>query len=452
MRIAFKGGGLKVPLDRFVQKGNLFALVQVAAAGRTTRVPWTLLQAEATPGDDSSCVCQLLPAQRPLPAGAEFRCLKLGTIKAPVRLRIIEGGRRGPGPARAPENVVLYIGRQGFVKTEDLGRTPDNLGYYSSEKEKEGPLYDGLAFVTVTHDGQVRTQVPVPIVDHRTVTIPIKLGTEPPQFLTERSLWEQSLLNEQVTLGDLFPSLNKEVEERREATLERARKALDHLSGQILLLNQQREGLVAQAKPANGGKPLDLSKGERGLADVRAGRDQLAAWLAQWEKVQKEGTSPEARAAQADFVQAHNLELEGDYGRAIELYDKVLAKTKDAKLEARLPRLKAAWEVKGEKHRAARAFVYETWPKLESPATMKERVKQAQEALDTFRAAKDPLGPRKLLKVALTHSNKLKQDSEKLSDTSEEDLKLARDLEGVLGLLARVIDQATKDVAANPVP
>jgi len=453
VRVAFKGGGLKVPLDRWVKKGDVFALVQVAGAGRTTRLPWTLLQADATPGDDGSCVCKLLAAQqRPLAAGAEFRCLKLGTARTPVRLRVTEAGRKGPGPVRVPENVVVYVRRHGFNDTTVTEGVPDSDGYYSTEKEKEGPLYDGLAFVTVTRGGQVRAQVPLELVDGRTRTLPITLGTEPPAFLTERSLWEQSLLNEQVTLGDLFPSLNKEVETRREATLDRARKALDHLSQQIHLLNQQREGLVAQAKPANGGKPLDLSKGERSLADVRAGRDQLAVWLAQWEKVQKEGTSPDARAAQADFVQAHNLELDGDYGRAIELYNKVQAKTKDAKLEQRLLRLNAAWEVKNDKHRAARAFVYETWPKLESPATMKERVKQAQEALDAFRAVKDPLGPVKLLKVALLHSNKLEQDSKRLSDTSEDDLKAAKDLDEVLGPLADLIKQATKDVAANPAP
>ena len=38
--VAFKGSGLKVPLERWVKPGDVFALVQVGTDGRTTRVPW----------------------------------------------------------------------------------------------------------------------------------------------------------------------------------------------------------------------------------------------------------------------------------------------------------------------------------------------------------------------------------------------------------------------------
>ena len=49
VRVAFKGGGLKVPLDRWVKKGDVFALVQVGADGRTALLPWAVLQADAAP-------------------------------------------------------------------------------------------------------------------------------------------------------------------------------------------------------------------------------------------------------------------------------------------------------------------------------------------------------------------------------------------------------------------
>src|SRR6516162_3229655 len=54
VKVAFKGGGLKVPLDRWVKKGDVLALVQVRD-GQTRRESWMLLQADAAPSADGSC-------------------------------------------------------------------------------------------------------------------------------------------------------------------------------------------------------------------------------------------------------------------------------------------------------------------------------------------------------------------------------------------------------------
>ncbi|HEX5272320.1 MAG TPA: hypothetical protein VFW33_17605, partial [Gemmataceae bacterium] len=343
VRVAFKGGGLKVPLDRWVKKGDVFGLVQVSADGRTTRLPWSLLQAEAPPGEDGTCSCKLFPAQqRPL-SGAGYRCLKLGTIHAPVRVRVIEAGRKGA--PRVPENVVLYVGRQGFTRADSDARVPDSDGFYSTEKEKDGALYDGVAFVTVTQAGQVRAQVPVALVDERTVTIPIRLGAEQPEWITNRRLWEGNLLSELLMLDDLVKSLNENIDkaDRRAAATERARKALDGLNQRLPVYAEEREEL-AKSKPAS----ASLAKGDRALADVKKGRDSLQAFVSEMEQLLKEENSPEARDTKAAYVKAHNLETAGEYGEAIKLYEKVLAKTKDEKLAERLPKLKAAWETKDE--------------------------------------------------------------------------------------------------------
>jgi tetratricopeptide (TPR) repeat protein len=454
VRVALKGGGLKVPLDRWVKKGDVFALVQVGGEGRTARLPWTILQADAAPGEDGSCACKVLPPQaRPLTAaGAGYRCLKLGTVRAPVRVRVIEGGRKGP--ARAPENVILYIGRRSFNDSDRVDCVPDNDGYYSSEKEKEGALYDGVAFVTVTHGGQVRTQVPLALVDDRTVTLPIRLGAEPPEFIQKRALWEQRLLNEQLTLDELFKSLNDDIgkADRRAAAVEHARKAIDGLNQRLPAYAEERKELAA-IKPATGAKPLDLSRGDRRLEDVKKGRDELRDFVGRVEEFLKKNDGSELLDTKAKYEQARNLETAGDYDRAIKLYEEVLAKTKDAGLEKRLPKLKAAWEPKNEDHRKARAFLYETWPKLAPPAVMKERVKQAQDALAVCKKANDPFGPRKLLAVTRQHVTQLSKQLDDLPpDVGEQDPKLAEDLTEVLGGLKTLIEDATAAVAQNPAP
>jgi hypothetical protein len=448
VRVAFKGGGLKVPLDRWVKKGDVFGLVQVSADGRSTRLPWTVLQAEAAPGEDGTCTCKLFPPQqRPL-TGAGYRCLKLGTVKSAVRVRVIEGGRRGP--PRAPESVVIFIGRDGFTRSDKDARVPDPDGFYSTEKEKDSALYEGVAFVTVTQAGQVRAQVPLALVDDRTITIPIRLGTEQPVWLTNRRLWEGNLLSEQLMLDDLFKSLNEDIGKAagREASLNRARKALDGLNQRLAVYGEEREEL-AKAKPAG----ANLTKGDRSLADVKKGRDDLQEFVGRVDKIMKEENGPEAREAKAAYEQAQNLERAGEYGRAIALYEQVLAKTKDAKLAERLPKLKKAWEPKDGVHEKARAFIYETWPKLESPAQMKQRVKSAQDALAACRDAKDPFGPRRVLAVALLHAKQLSKQLGELSpDLNEQDREPAQELTDVLEPLAKLIEEAQKVVAANPAP
>jgi hypothetical protein len=454
VRVAIKGGGLKVPLDRWVKKGDVFALVRTDSEGRSARVPWTILQADATPGEDGSCACKLLPPQqRPLNlAGTGFRCLKLGTIKAPVRVRVIEGGRKGP--PRAPENVIVYLNRQGFSKNDSDAHVPDNDGYYSTEKEKEGGLYDGLAFVTVTHGGQVRTQVPLPLVDDRTVVLPIRLGAEPPAVLQRLKFWETDLLNEKRTLGEVVRSLNDDIgkSERRTAALEHARKALDGLNERLPKHAQERQELAATPLPA-GARPLDLSKGDGRLEDLKKGREDLRKFITDVEAALKDENTTEAQESKLAFAQAQSLEKAGDYGQAIALYEKVLEKTKDAGLKNRLDKLKAAWAPQSDEHRKARAFIFDTWPKLESPATMKERVKQAQDALAVCKRAKDPIGLRKLLAVALSHSTKLTQQQEALSpDMNEQDVAPSKELDEVLDPLGKLIKDATTAVAQTPAP
>jgi hypothetical protein len=449
VRVAVKGGGLKVPLDRWVKKGDVFGLVQVGADGRpAARLHWSILQAEAPPGEDGTCACKLFPPQQRALVGAGYRCLKLGTVKAPVRVRVIEAGRT---PPRAPENVVVYIGRTGFTRADSDARVPDPDGFYSTEKEKDAALYDGVAFVTVTQAGQVRTQVPLALVDDRTITIPIKLGGEPSEFLTNRRLWEQGMLNDQLMLADLFRSLNDDLNkpEKRAATLERARKALDGLNQRLPLYAEERDELAK----AKGAAANSLARGDRALADVKKGRDDLQDFVGRVDNILKEEAGPEGREAKAVLEQAQNLERAGEYGRAIELYEQVLAKTKNAKLAERLPKLKAAWETKDDAHRKARAFVFETWPKLESPALMKQRVKSAQDALAVCRDAKDPLGPRRLLAVALLHAKQLgKQLGDLAPEANEQDREPAQELSEVLDSLAKLIEEAQKVVAANPAP
>jgi tetratricopeptide (TPR) repeat protein len=451
-RVVFKGGGLKVPLDRWVKKGDVFALVQVGADGRSVRVPWTLLQADAAPGEDGACQCKVLPPQRPGAGGVELRCLKLGTIKAPVRLRVMEGGQKGKPPRVLKDTAVVSLGRHGFNDARQGLLVTDAEGFGSTESGREEGLYDGVAFATVKVNGQVRTQVVLALVDDRTITVPILLGPEDPLVLRQRALWEQALLNERVTLNELFKSLNEEIGKASNAAVrERAHKAVESLGERLLRYSEQHDEL-AKMKPLPGAKPLNLAQGEALLAYVRIRLQDLKDFVARMDAILKD-TSAAGQEAKALNEQAQNFEKAGDYDRAIDLYEKVLAKADDARLKERLKKLKEAWQPRGDAHREARAFIYNTWPKLESANVMKERVGQAQEALTVCRKVKDPFGPRKVLAVTRMHTNRVEQQVKALpDDPTEQERKQLEELAEVLKGLEKLAQQAQTDVTQTPVP
>jgi hypothetical protein len=460
VRVAFKGGGLKVPLDRWVKKGDVFSVVQVGVNGGTVPRQWVLLQAEETPGEDGTCTCKLWQPQKgPLTAtGAGFRCIKLGTVTAPVRVRVREVVKQGP--PRPPRGVVtVSIGRQDFGDDPAGAGGTDADGFYSTEHNKESkPDYKGVAFITVTYDGEDRARVPVALVDDRTIDLVIRPPDETSIVLQQRSLWERDLDAERQNLEGLFKSLvaDSRKPDRRAAAVDHARKELENLDKKLRQYQADLNELAKYEKAAKNQKPLNLAAGRALLQIVRKGRDDLAGVVADMDKAVKEDNSAENQQVLDTFEEAKNLEKQADYGRAIELYQKVLDKTKDAKLEQRLAKLKEAWKPQNDEHRKAREFIYNTWPKLEeSPTVMKERVIEAQKALAVCRKVKDPLGPRKLLKVALSHHVQLSKQLEELRptlDTVEADRKMAAALDEVLTPLATVIQEATAAVEQTPVP
>jgi tetratricopeptide (TPR) repeat protein len=441
VKVGFKGGGMKVALDRWVKKGDLFALVQVVEGGAVP-VRWTYLQVNDTPGEDGACSCKVLaPRKRALPAG-NYRCLKLGTVRAPVRLQLLKVTQGKPALA-APSGVEVQVRHNGFTG-EDGARASgisDGEGFFTTERQKD-PLFDGVAYVSLLYQGSLRAEVPVALVDERPVVLPVNLSTEWSPVIAQRELWEHGLLDRQDALAGLVKQLNEAIgtPARRAQALATAQQTLGDLDRDLAVYTSERAEL-AKAKLPSGSKPLDLTKGDAMLKDLREGRESLRAWAARLDDILKKESDPKRQEALTLNEQAITLERQGDYGKAIELYEKVLTLTDNEKLKERLPKLKDAWETKGDGHRQARTFIYETWPTLGSPAQMKKRVADAQNAFDVCRRAKDPLGPRKLYQVALSHSRVLSKQLDALAPTTEEDRREATDLADALDGLAKLIKE-----------
>ncbi len=444
VKIAFRGGGMKVALDRWVKKGDLFALVQIVEGGAIPE-RWTYLQANDAPAEDGSCACKVLArSKRALPAG-NYRCLKLGTVRAPVRLQLLKVTQGKPAQA-APSGVEVQVRRHGYTG-EDGARASgitDGEGFFSTEKQKE-PFFDGVAYVSLLSQGSVRAEVPVVLVDERPVVLPVNLSAGFSPLVTQRELWEHGLLDRQDALAGLVKQLNEAIgtPARRAQALATAQQTLVNLDRDLTAYTSERAEL-AKAKLPVGAKPLDLAKGDALLKDLQEGRKELSNWAARLDDILKKESDPKRQEALTLYEQATTLERQGDYGKAIELYEKVLTLTDNEQLKERLPKLKYAWETKGEGHREARAFIYEAWPTPGTAAQMKKRVAEAKGMFDICRRAKDPLGPRKLYQVALSHSRVLAKQLDALAPTTEEDRKEAENLVDALEGLATLI----KDVGA----
>jgi hypothetical protein len=436
VRVAFKGGGLKVPLERWVKPGEILALVQVSG-GRTTRVPWALLQIQNSPGEDGSSLCaffsnQAKPRLESSAAGG-YRCLKLGTITAPLRLRLVKAS----DPKTPAPSLEIHVRRHGFTQEErdKVQGVTDADGYFSTER-KNIPPFQNVAFVSIMHAGQARAQVPLAIVDER--PIPCRVNTDATSLVMFRKqLWEKGLLDEIVFLQNLIAEFREQPKDPKNGPhiLARAKQAWDQLGQDISLLEMERKELEPEAAKA-GFKSKDwLANGDLLLLDVQKGRGWLRDFIAGQEKVLKEENDPTRQKALALRNQARLLEEgEAEYGKAIELYEEVLKFVEDPKVKEHLDKLKEAWKTRDEAHASVRTFIFQTWPKVD-PANMKNHLKEAEKAFQECRRVKDPLGPRRLAKVATVHVAQLTKQHEALKptvDVNEDDRKVDKELTEIL--------------------
>src|SRR5262249_48609701 len=132
-----------------------------------------------------------------------------------------------------------------------------------------------------------------------------------------------------------------------------------------------------------------LTEGEQRLDDLRKKRDQLNDFAQGIEKAIKEGE--ENKAVNQLLGQARLLEGQADFGQAIAPYEKILQiRPSQPNVGEHLKQLKQGWELKGDKHAAARTFVYETWPTLDV-AGLKKNLETARQHLATLKAVGDRL-------------------------------------------------------------
>jgi hypothetical protein len=448
VEVQLRGGGLGVPLGRWVKKGEVFALLPRAAEGAVEDpVPWALLQVEKPPADDARdgvCVCRLFHRYE-LSRVAGLRCIKLGTAKGvPLRLRLM---REQDDRTLAPLDTRLSLqirphGFQGEETTTVLAHTDPTGGVDTSQLEKKC-LFDHVAFVSVysTPDKPL-AQVPVALVGDRLVVVPVSASDSGSLFGLRLQAWRRGVSESLRVQIALFKKIeeNAAKPDQRAQTLKLARDCARRSQDDRVRLAAEREALLAEAEQRPGKQKPDLAQEDRRLKDLQEGEAELQRFIARQEEIERKENDPKRRVWLEQVERARLLEKDAEVGKAIAIYEKVLQEGYDnAELKAYLEKLQKLWKPANDEHRAARAFIYDVWPTLDK-AGLKKHLDDARKALAVCSQFNDVFAARKLFKATEAHAIQLTKEFAELKPEihldDEAPARLIRELEPGLTKLA----------------
>jgi hypothetical protein len=439
VQLELKGGGLDAPMNRWVQKSDVFAVVQIPTGSGTGRVvPDAIVQVEAPPGEgEATCTGNLFWRRNP-PGGAGvagYRCVKLGAARGPLHMRLVQmkpDGSPGVLPSPAP---TLQVRRHGFSGEDDthlnVNADPKAVGSYDTSKLGDKGRFDRVAFVTVHYGGEPRAEIPVVLLDDQPVTVPVTLLEKDDAGVAElnKRLWRRSVLYSYAEQSMAFTELSAKKDTPRAKLIEMAREAAKRSEEDLARLRAERGEVYG--KNLTDADKRDLAQADQRLKAIEAGVAELNRYVARQEQIDKEEKDPKNQRVLEQLERGKLLEKDGELGKAIALYEEILQDGfKSEELEQRVKKLRELWEPKSPEHRKARDFIYHTWPTLDT-AGLQSQMEEARKALAVCRQVGDTVGPQKLYKGIQTHAARLLKEAEGLRDVNEEDakqLKVIKDL------------------------
>ena len=108
------------------------------------------------------------------------------------------------------------------------------------------------------------------------------------------------------------------------------------------------------------------------------------------------------------------LEKEGELDKAIAIYESAPAEYQTEDWKKRLAYLKKLWTPVNDDHKAARKYLYDTFPGLTTDK-LKEGIVEANKHFGVCKKAKDVFGPMRLRKATLEHVKRLTTEAEALN-------------------------------------
>jgi tetratricopeptide (TPR) repeat protein len=447
VKVALKGGRLGG--DRLVNEGDVFAIVQVGRAGSQV-VPEAYLQAVEEP-KDGMVACLLLARfgddaskLKALPGGfLGYRCLKLGAVQGPLRLRLVDD------QGQPLHGLRVEVARASSQPSREAKGLTDRDGLVDARA-----TYDRLALVWVLHQGTAKARIPVPIFADRVAVCRVRIDTAGQVHdslrLRQRALGD--LVNGLLLVtNQLFRDLNELTRAGQHAeALARARAGLKVIQQSLPELHREYAGLrgeiVRLLPAAEHGRLLDAS----GMKQLETAQANLESFVAAQQEVLNElARRQEAQAEVLNLInQARLARDQADYDDAIPLYEKALARAgQHAKLAQELASLKARWgQVGGPLHRRAREFLYRVWARIDNADQLQENLEEVKKQLAICQEQNDVLALTKFLVIYPAQAKRLEMLLSNQRRDTEEGFKRFEKLDALAEELVKLHKEVSEFV------
>lgn len=459
VKVRVRGSALG-SVSNLVQRDDIFALAAVRKTNRPAPPPvrtatgkiiapppgstpppgltstprdFTLLKVTSI-APDGTLHCTVLTRYQtamPMAGVVGYRCMKLGTVKAPIAVRLM--GSDGT-VYRTASTVNVRATDLGFTQAAPEPKDMCNFHAATAQFRSQRPLTN-VACITVALGPTQSKQFPVPILSDDPITIPFDI--DPAK--EERAAFERSVLSAASAAADArlaqtvcFQAVAQLIEKQKNAEalarakggFEAADAAEKGLSDEVTRLKEQIDKSPAAAQL--------LAKTEQNLVALRQYNAQLKTHIEKIADVVKRENDPSfaAKEVQAQALNARITLLlsGGEVDQALAAYDQLIALLPDnADIKARREKLATEWKVKDEAHLKARDYLLKTWPAVATIQDFKDSLPQLRAAVDTCKKNGDKWALRKLLAVFSAAGPKLNDLAAALDPASETDRKLLKD-------------------------
>ncbi len=439
-------GGERGPFDRWVKKGDVFAVVGVGperrpapAAPNSKSPPKTITVQTGKRVDDMLLLvvddprdglipCQMLYRYRkfqPDRSALGYRCVKLGGTDVPLRLQLVDA----KGNVQNDPSLQVYSSSRGFPEGEkEREQTTCRNGVFVSPER-----FANVAFVRVVKGTTTLARIPIELLDDRVQIRTIKL--DPIAELRDRLDSERRTLIARITEGRLmqngcFTEITAlEKTGRKDDALERAQTVLKLLDATANELQEDIGKLKAQAADTIGKADGYAADCEQQLRILKSKQDELRVHLNDLKTSIAQDNDPAVQQKKKkvqDLINAAKLfENQAEYDQALAKYEEALAEVKDEpaakpQIDVAYQKLKKAWSTPSDPaHGEARKFILETWPTLATVKEVREHLGAARKAFEKCKAVNDRLAVNKMLIASAEVTTKFADELKKLSQTAE---------------------------------
>src|SRR5205823_87340 len=231
-------------------------------------------------------------------------CIKLGTITAPLHFRLVNA-----------KDMTALAGQAVAVSAGDFSAKPkEERSTQADGSIHTRDVFQNIAFVRVLDGGGgTRAQIPVEILDDRTVICPFNVTAQAEaqgQFeVTRRRLFNR-LYESHLVVAELIQELNRLIEDHKgKEALDTSQRGLKAMDSDIASYADELGSLKKIAKDLpKGTSRVDLSEGEQRLAELKTRRKDLQDFSDKMNEALQEASSPEKQQLRAKVQTARLLE------------------------------------------------------------------------------------------------------------------------------------------------